>query len=111
MATDSWRKTLLPATATLHQAIVCLDENSLQIVIIVAEDGRLLGTLTDGDIRRGLLRGLEMSSLVESIIHRDPVVVPPQQGARITLPPQATSTQTQAGGGVGKGGDQECAIK
>lgn len=85
MATESWRKTLLPATATLHQAIVCLDENSLQIVIIVAEDGRLLGTLTDGDIRRGLLRGLEMSSLVESIIHRDPVVVPPQWGRDMVL--------------------------
>jgi len=78
MSTDSWRKALLTAKATLHQAICCLDESSLQIVIIVAEHGRLLGTLTDGDIRRGLLRGLEMSSTVESIIHRDPLVVPPQ---------------------------------
>jgi len=78
MPTDSWRKALLTAKATLHQAICCLDESSLQIVIVVAADGRLLGTLTDGDIRRGLLRGLEMSSTVESIIHRDPLVVPPQ---------------------------------
>lgn len=41
-----------------------------------------------------------------------PVVVPAQQGARITLPPQATSQQSQAGGGgVGKASDNECAIK
>jgi len=39
-----------------------------------------------------------------------PVVVPPQQGARITLPPGSTGTQTQPGGGVGKGNDQECKI-
>lgn len=77
MPTDSWRKALLSATATLHQAICCLDASSLQIVIVVADDGKLFGTLTDGDIRRGLLRGLEMNSHVESIIHREPLVVPP----------------------------------
>lgn len=82
---DSWRKTLLPANATLHQAICCLDESSLQIAIVVAENDRLLGTLTDGDIRRGLLRGLEMSSPVEGIIHRDPLVVPPQWGRDTVL--------------------------
>lgn len=85
MPMDSWRKALLTSKATLHQAIGCLDESSLQIVIVVADDGRLLGTLTDGDIRRGLLRGLEMSSSVESIIHHEPLVVPPQWGRDIVL--------------------------
>lgn len=85
MPTDSWRTALLPAKATLHQAICCLDESSLQIVMVVTEDGRLLGTLTDGDIRRGLLRGLEMSSTVESIIHHEPLVVPPQWGRDTVL--------------------------
>ncbi len=85
MPTDSWRKALLKTKATLHQAICCLDESSLQIVIVVDEDGRLLGTLTDGDIRRGLLRGLEMTSTVESIIHREPLVVPPQWGRDTVL--------------------------
>jgi dTDP-glucose pyrophosphorylase len=85
MHTDSWGKALLTAQATLQQAICCLDESSLQIVIVVAEDGRLLGTLTDGDIRRGLLRGLEMSSTIESIIHHEPLVVPPQWGRDTVL--------------------------
>jgi dTDP-glucose pyrophosphorylase len=80
-----WKKILLPANTTLHQAICCMDETSLQILIIVTDGGRLLGTLTDGDIRRGLLRGLEMSSTVESIIHRDPLVVPPQWGRDTVL--------------------------
>lgn len=85
MPTDSWRKTLLPANASLHQAICCLDGNSLQIVIVVSDDGLLVGTLTDGDIRRGLLRGLEMSSPIESIIHKEPLVVPPQWGRDMVL--------------------------
>jgi dTDP-glucose pyrophosphorylase len=85
MHTESWRKTLLPANANLHQAICCLDETALQIAVVVSEGGQLIGTLTDGDIRRGLLRGLEMSSPVEDIIHRDPLVVPPQWGREMVL--------------------------
>ena len=85
MPTESWRKTLLPANASLHQAICCLDETSLQIAIVVSEDGLLVGTLTDGDIRRGLLRGFEMNSPVEGIIHRDPLVVPPDWGRDTVL--------------------------
>ena len=46
---------------------------------------RLLGTLTDGDIRRGLLRGLDMSSSIETIIYRDPLVVPPQLSRETVL--------------------------
>ena len=85
MPTDSWRKTLLPTNASLHQAICCLDETALQIAVVVSEDGLLVGTLTDGDIRRGLIRGLELNSPIESIIHRDPLVVPPQLGRDIVL--------------------------
>jgi dTDP-glucose pyrophosphorylase len=73
----SWRKALLGADATLQQAIRNLDESALQIILIAAPDGGLVGTLTDGDIRRGLLRGLRLDSPIESIIQRSPLVVPP----------------------------------
>jgi len=38
----------------------------------------LLGTISDGDIRRGLLKGLTLSSPITEIIHRNPLVVPPE---------------------------------
>lgn len=85
MTTESWRKTLLPAHASIHQAIGCLDEAGMQIAVVISEDGALMGTLTDGDIRRGLLRGLELSSPVEGIMQRDPMVVPPQWGREMVL--------------------------
>lgn len=74
--TERWCKTLLPANADVRQAIRSLDESGMQIVLVVSTDGTLLGTITDGDIRRGLLRGLDLSSPVTSIIKRDPLVVP-----------------------------------
>ncbi|MES3025461.1 MAG: nucleotidyltransferase family protein [Pseudomonadota bacterium] len=85
MPTELWRQALLPADASLHQAIRCLDESGLQIVILVCDGGKLVGTLTDGDIRRGLLRGLELGSPVARIINTDPLVVPPQLGRDTVL--------------------------
>jgi dTDP-glucose pyrophosphorylase len=78
IATESWRKTLLPAHATLQQAIRSLNETSLQIVLVTSPDGTLFGTLTDGDIRRGLLRGLDLNSSIDAIVQREPLVVPPE---------------------------------
>ena len=43
-------------------------------------EGTLLGTVTDGDIRKGLLRGLGSSGSISEIMCRDPLVVPPQMG-------------------------------
>ena len=71
------RKALLPADSSLQQAIRNLDDSALQIALVVSADEILLGTITDGDIRRGLLRGLDLSSPLTSIIGREPLVVPP----------------------------------
>jgi len=73
-----WRRTLLPVTASVRDAIRNLDESGMQIVLAVGPDGRLIGTLTDGDIRRGLLRGLTLDDAIETLVFRDPVVAPVQ---------------------------------
>jgi hypothetical protein len=85
MTNDLWRKTLLPSTASLHQAIACLDAAALQIAMVVSDADTLVGTLTDGDIRRGLLRGLDLNSPVDSIVQREPLVVPPHWGRDLVL--------------------------
>lgn len=80
-----WRKALLPAASSLQQAIACLNESSSQIVMVVSADGVLKGTLTDGDIRRGLLRGLSLDSSIDSLVNLDPLVAPPQLGREAVL--------------------------
>jgi dTDP-glucose pyrophosphorylase len=76
----SWKKALLPLDSTLQEAIRCLETSVLQIALVVDSDGVLLGTLTDGDIRRGLLRGLGLDDSIETIVFQDPIVSPPQLG-------------------------------
>lgn len=73
---ENWRHAILPENTTIQDAIQNLDKVALQIVLIVDNENKLIGTLSDGDIRRGLLRGLQLDSPIESIIFRNPLVVP-----------------------------------
>jgi dTDP-glucose pyrophosphorylase len=69
----------------LQETIRNLDESGLQIALVVSPEGVLLGSVTDGDIRRGLLRGVDLGGRVEAIMHREPLVVPPSLGREIVL--------------------------
>ncbi len=84
-ARDPWRMALLPTAATLQDAIQSLDRSGLQIVLVVTEAGALFGTLTDGDIRRALLKGLNLQSQANQIAHQNPLVAPPEMGREMVL--------------------------
>lgn len=80
-----WEKALVPVTALLGEVIRNLDSTTLQIAMVVSPDGTLIGTVTDGDIRRGLLRGLDLNSPIDSVIHKEPLVAPPQMGRDMVM--------------------------
>lgn len=74
---DIWHKAVLPLDSTLQQVITNLNESSMKIVLVVNQKGEFQGTISDGDIRRGLLKGLNINSRIDDIIHLDAFVVPP----------------------------------
>ena len=80
-----WRQAILPASATIAQAIRNLDQVGIKIILVANETGVLEGTISDGDIRRGLLKGLDMNSPLTSIIHRNALVVPPELGRELVM--------------------------
>jgi dTDP-glucose pyrophosphorylase len=80
-----WRKAILPANATIGQAIRNLDQVAIKIVLVANEAGMLEGTISDGDIRRGLLKGLDLNSPITSVIHRNALVVPPELGRELVM--------------------------
>jgi len=75
--TDAWRETLLAEGATLQDAVRSLDRSGLQIALVVDADERLRGTITDGDIRRALLRGTAFDASASGIMQPEPFAVPP----------------------------------
>jgi dTDP-glucose pyrophosphorylase len=83
--TQAWQVTLLPTGASIQQAIHSLEKSSMQIVLAVSAGNKLAGTLTDGDIRRAFLRGFKLDSTIDEVIHRNPLVVPPELGKDLVL--------------------------
>lgn len=82
---NSWIKAILPECSTIEQAIRNLNDNSIKIVLVVDKANKLIGTISDGDIRRGLLKGLNLNSAISSIIHQNPLVVPLEMGRDMVL--------------------------
>ena len=60
---------LAPATPAL-EAMRIIDRGAAQLALVVDEQQRLLGTLTDGDIRRGLLHGETLETPAERLMNR-----------------------------------------
>ena len=56
---------------SLRECIKTLDQAACQIVFVVDSNRVLSGTITDGDIRRALLRGEDLDSPVEKIMFRN----------------------------------------
>lgn len=82
---EIWHQAILPANATIQQAIRNLDQVAIKIVLVVNEAGELEGTISDGDIRRGLLKGMDLNSPITSVIHRNALVVPPEMGHEMVM--------------------------
>lgn len=55
--------------ATIRDAMEIINRGALQIALVVDEGGHLRATITDGDIRRGLLRGVGLDARVSEIMH------------------------------------------
>lgn len=73
-----WRQAIIPADATIGQAIANLNQNAIKIALVTNSVGAMEGTISDGDIRRGLLKGFDLNSPITSVIHRNALVVPPE---------------------------------
>ena len=70
----NYKNILLKPTSTIKEALKIIDSGAIQIALVIDEGEKLLGTVTDGDIRRGLLNNLSLDDSIESIIFKTPTV-------------------------------------
>jgi dTDP-glucose pyrophosphorylase len=69
-----WERTLITPETMLRDAFDVIDKAGSQIALVVDSDRRLLGTLTDGDMRRAILRGVSLDERVHTAMNRNPTV-------------------------------------
>lgn len=68
-----WKNVIVSPNNTIIETMKIIDESSLQFSVVVDEFNRLLGTVTDGDIRRGILKGLSLKASVDAVMNNDPI--------------------------------------
>jgi dTDP-glucose pyrophosphorylase len=75
-----WKKVVIAPEVSIREAIRTIDTGALQIALVVDTENRLQGTLTDGDVRRGILREVSFDDPVCKIMNSSPVVAHVHQG-------------------------------
>ena len=68
-----WEKILIKPNDSLQHAIKVLQEGGCRITLVVDGHKKLLGTVTDGDIRRALMSGMTMISRISDVMNKFPV--------------------------------------
>ncbi len=70
-----YKKVLALPSDSIKRVIEIIDKGTMGIALVVNQGGRLLGTVTDGDIRRGMLRGVNLEEPVEKVMNPNPITV------------------------------------
>jgi dTDP-glucose pyrophosphorylase len=69
-----WKNTLVSPETTMAETISVIDKAAMQFALVVDNNNKLLGIVTDGDIRRALLRHQGMSSPIDTVMNKSPSV-------------------------------------
>jgi UDP-N-acetylglucosamine 2-epimerase len=68
--------------ASLLAVLETMTRSGKQIALVVDADGRLAGVVTDGDVRRAMLRGASLDAKVDEVVNRAPLTGPPASPPR-----------------------------
>lgn len=68
-----WKNILIKPYQPIRDALQLIDSESLRIALVVDDQFRLLGVVTDGDVRRGLLKNLSINSPVYMVMNTKPL--------------------------------------
>ncbi len=64
---------LVRQECSIREAMATIDANGQGIVLVVDRELHLMGTVTDGDVRRAILRGVSLDAPAASVMNTNPV--------------------------------------
>lgn len=70
--TINWQKVVIESSVSIKDALKVIDKEALRAALVVDND-KLIGMVTDGDVRRGILQGIELSAPVSQIMNTNPI--------------------------------------
>jgi dTDP-glucose pyrophosphorylase len=75
MKNSNISKLLIKENELVISSMKKLDSNKYKILFVVGEKDRLIGSLTDGDIRRWILGGKDLNEKVSLVCHKSPITL------------------------------------
>ena len=82
---SKWKETILTTKATIKDVLKNLNKSGSRITLIVNNKEEFQGTISDGDIRRALIDGLDQKTSVQKIINKNSLIVTPEIKPKIVL--------------------------
>lgn len=70
---ETWENALISAETSIREALRVIDSSATKVALVTDESRQLIGTVTDGDVRRGIIRGLDLDMPVTTVMHKKPV--------------------------------------
>ena len=68
-------KYFISPKSSIRDAIEVIDNGAAQVALVVNSNNKLLGLVTDGDVRRGIIRNLSLDDKISSIMTKSPLVL------------------------------------
>ncbi|MED4461196.1 nucleotidyltransferase family protein [Metabacillus fastidiosus] len=68
-----WKSILINPKTSIIQTMEIIDRSALQFAVVIDDNMHLLGTVTDGDIRRGILKGMSLETPIEKVMNESPI--------------------------------------
>ena len=68
-----WQNAIVKSSSTIKKALEVIDREALRLVLVVDGENCLEGVVSDGDIRRGLLKNLSLSAEVTKVMNASPI--------------------------------------
>ena len=83
MSIKNWKKSLIFENDIIFNAIKKLETTGFQIVLVINKKKEFVGTLTDGDIRSGILKGVSLKIPVKGLTNKSPITVEPNENKNL----------------------------
>ena len=74
-----WRPAAIKPTDSILTALAAIQQGSLQIALVLDGEQRLLGVVTDGDIRKHILKGVSLDNPIAPLMNTRPVTADPSE--------------------------------
>jgi len=71
----NYKKIILKETSTVKEALQIIDTGAMKIALVLDKNEKLLGTISDGDIRRAILEEISLENSIKDIYFKTPATI------------------------------------